>query len=116
MAQSTDPITYLYEVKDGDGQSHEVALTRKHAGTAYARNGNAGNPTECFIWDYAIDGVSGGGGDSQRAIAYEYARAMILGIQYVNQPHLGPVRGYKNVRNFRAVAAEMKAAYRGQRR
>lgn len=108
MSKSTGPITYVYEV-----EGHEVAVTRRHVGTAYARNGNVGNPTEYFEWEALVDGKRIGVGSWQRAVAYEAARAHILGIDYFHPHPDGPFANRaRNVRPYTLVADEMKANYR----
>lgn len=117
MAKSTKPITYYYRVED-----NTVGITRRHIGTAYARNGNVGNPTEYFLWDWEVANddlgtfTHSGRGHATRADAYEHARARILGIPY-NDPYVGgrtpyanqPQRRSVNVRNWLTVQEEMKA-------
>lgn len=49
--KGTGKITYFYEV-----EGKRVAVWREHAGTAYARNGNAGNATEYFTWHASVNG------------------------------------------------------------
>jgi hypothetical protein len=102
-------ITYRYEVN-----GHEVTVWRQHVGTAYARNGNAHNPTEYFIWASAVDGEWVLSHMDRRATAYEYARARILGIDYYDHPN-HPTRA-RNVRSWHVVQDEMRANYRGQTR
>jgi hypothetical protein len=103
MAKSTHPITYHYNV---DGK--DVAITRRHVGQAYARNGNVGNPTEYFVWDVKIDGEPAGAGYRDRSDAYEHARARVLGIPYV----FDEIRKrYVNVRAYTLVRREMQANY-----
>ncbi len=108
MSKSTEPITYVYEV-----EGREVEITRAHVGSAYPSNGNVGNATEYFTWS-ARCGLGVTTGASSRASAYEHARAMILGHRYYDHPNF-PTR-WVGVRNFREVAAEMKANYRGRRK
>lgn len=98
----TDPITYHYEI---DGR--DIAIRRHHMGTAYARNGNTGNPTQYYTWDCYVDGELLCAGERTRADAYETGRARVLGIDYFS-----PVRGPgRNVRTWWDVAADMKAHY-----
>lgn len=106
MGKSTSPITYHYDV---DG--HDVAVTRRHTGTAYAANGNVGNPTEYFVWSVAVDGVLLMDSIAQRAIAYEYGRAHAQGVRYLYSDR--PGRGV-GIRNYNLVAEEMRANYRGR--
>jgi hypothetical protein len=107
--KTTDPITYRYEL---DG--HKILLTRIHTHTAYARNGNVGNPKEYFVWDTKLDGKIVARRSRSRADAYEYARAHVLDIDFHPGDHEG--RGYRNVRRWTIVRDEMKANYRGQER
>lgn len=108
MSHSTHPITYVYDV-----EGHTIEVTRHHIGTAYARNGNVGNPTEYFRWSSRVDGelpvvyraVS-------RAEAYEHARAKVLGVEYRNDDLR---RRYVNVRPYTEVQREMKANYNSRR-
>ena len=104
--KSTHNITYVYEV---DG--HTIEITRVHVRTAYARNGNVGNPTQYFKWVAHVDGQSTNKFD-RRADAYEMARARVLGIKYVNNERL---HRYVNVRPWTVVRDEMLANYRGVR-
>jgi hypothetical protein len=104
--KTTSDITYRYEI---DGNAIEIS--RRHTGTAYARNGNVHNPTEYFTWEARVNGVEIGRRFSSRADAYENARAKALGIRYVNDDRR---HKYVNVRPFQMVAAEMRAAYRGR--
>lgn len=105
MSKNTQPITYRYNV-EGTG----VSITRRHIGEAYPRNGNVGNPTQYFAWEWITDeGKSGNG--SSRADAYERARASVLGIPYIFHE---PTRRYVNVRSYLVVADEMKANYKGR--
>lgn len=98
-----DTITYYYEI-----EGRVVTVTRHHAGTAYARNGNVGNPTQYYTWSAAVDGERVTFAEPSRAAAYELARAVVLDIDYSN-----PERGAGvNVRPFYSVAAEMKENYR----
>lgn len=106
MTRNTNPITYTYDV-----EGRTITITRRHVGTAYARNGNVGNASEYFVWDASIDGESYGGSYEDRATAYEYARAHIIGIPYYwhsNYPNRA-----RNVRNYNVVREEMKNNYRG---
>jgi hypothetical protein len=103
--KSTHPVTYVYDV-----EGHEVAVTREHVRTAYARNGNVGNPTEYFKWSATVDGESVTSWARTRADAYEYGRAAVLGYAY-SPGHGDNFRGAKNVRNFRLVADEMQTNY-----
>lgn len=80
----TTPITYLY---DFDG--HAIEVTRRHTGTAVTSSA------------------------TQRATAYEYGRANVLGIRYREVDTYG--RGGANIRYYNLVAEEMKANYRGRR-
>lgn len=109
MAKSTHPITYVYAI-DHEGAEHEITVTRRHVGTAYARNGNVHNPTEYFTWSAALDGETVGTGYDSRATAYEYARAQLLGIPYYWHPNY-PNRA-RNVRSYVLVQDEMRANYR----
>lgn len=102
MAQSAHPITYHY-----DCEGHAIEVTRVHVGTAYARNGNVGNPTEYFQWESTVDGEWATGTAPTRTVAYEYARAKALGIPYSYDE--GMARRSKNVRAFWVVQTEMKA-------
>lgn len=103
MSKSEHPITYVYEV---DG--HLIEITRRHTGTAYARNGNVGNPTEYFKWEAKKDGVYLGM-FSKRSDAYEEA----TGHAYCDRD--GRVIGRnKQVRYFNLVRDEMQANYRGR--
>lgn len=106
VSKSTTPITYVYDV---DG--HTVAVTRRHVGTAYARNGNVGNPSEHFVWDGRVDDNARPAVISSptRADAYEHARASALGIPYSNDDTR---RRYVNVRVWTVVQKEMRANYR----
>lgn len=120
--KSTNPITYHYEFPDApDGRPRGIAITRRHVGTAYASNGNVGNPTEYFVWDFAIDGGDLDGASSEhaplrgtgyrdRTDAYEHARARLLGIPYCFDLER-PAR-CRNVRPWVVVKAEMQANYR----
>lgn len=110
--KTTHPITYHYSF-DHDGVTHDIALTRRHTGTAYARNGNVGNPTEYFRWDATVDGVqvNGGLGFRDRSDAYENARAFVLGIRYANDDNR---RRWVNVRSWVLVRDEMKSNYRSR--
>lgn len=101
--KTTRPITYRYEV---DGKV--VGITRIHTGTAYARNGNVGNPTEYFVWDARVDGRFVGQFDT-RANAYEAA----TGHKYCTVD--GRTHGTgKPVRSWTTVRDEMQANYRGR--
>lgn len=100
------PLTYHYAI---DG--HDIAITRRHIGTAYARNGNVGNPTQYFTWEVSVDGEYLAGHIAQRALAYEEARCHIARTPYVN---LDSVHRYVNVRNVYLVQREMKANYKGR--
>jgi hypothetical protein len=123
MSASTHPITYRYVVRVNDGlytPVHVIDITRRHVGTAYARNGNVSNPTEYFVWDATVEtlglphrgGVeSATRGCSTRSDAYEHARATALGIPYDNNDAL---KRWVNVRPFTRVADEMKANYVGR--
>lgn len=102
---SKEPITYVYEV-----EGVEVAISRRHVATAYARNGNVGNPTQYFVWDASVDGATVVSGAPLRSDAYEQARARILGIPYCNDPRR-PGRA-RNVRNYLLVDREMAHNYR----
>lgn len=102
---NTNPITYVYVI---DG--HEVAITRVHVGTAYARNGNVGNPTEYFVWEARVDGVYAVGHCRSRVEAYEYARCGIAGLTYVPIREGRPGKE-RNIRHYLLVADEMKANY-----
>ena len=104
----TGPISYHYDV-----EGHDVALSRTHVGTAYARNGNAGNPTEYFVWEACVDGERVVSNRPSRSDAYEHARARALGTSYVNDELR---HRYVNVRGWVTVQAEMRANYRGQER
>lgn len=84
--KTTHPIRYTYNI-DGN----VVLIERVHYGTAFARNGNVGNPTEYFKWNWWVETPSNintpspslrGHADS-RTDAYERARAAVLGIPYV---------------------------------
>ena len=102
----TAPIAYRYVV-----EGHDVVVSRRHIGAAYARNGNAHNPTEHFVWDAEVDGRSAAHQRPSRSDAYEHARAQVLGIAYANDDvH----RRHVNVRSFVVVQAEMRANYRGR--
>ena len=105
MAKSTHSITYHY---DFDG--HDIAVTRRHYGTAYAKNGNVGNPTEYFLWDVAIDGEHYLRGCRSRSNAYETGRARILGTPYFDSDGRN-VRRDRGIRSFYLVRDEMKANY-----
>lgn len=102
--KSTHPITYEYEF---DG--HVITVTRCHTGTAYARNGNVGNPTEYFKWESRLDGEFVTLAWEGRAVAYEHARAKALGIPYRYDERGGRSR---NVRPWTVVRDEMNANYR----
>lgn len=106
---SRHSITYRY---DFDG--HAIEVTRWHVGTAYARNGNVGNPKEYFRWKASVDGEQIGGYFYSRADAYEHARASILGILYYWRPDALSV-DCVNVRPWTAVQDEMRANYRGRK-
>lgn len=106
MPKTTGPLTYRYDV---DG--HQVDVTRRHIGTAYP-NGNVHNPTEYFVWSAKADGVPVHGHVSSRSVAYEYARAKVLGIRYAYDDRRGG--RCVNVRPFTVVAREMRANYRGR--
>lgn len=93
---------YVYEV-----EGHTIEIVRRRIGQAYARNGNAHNPTQYYAWDSTLDGEPLFGREQSRRSAYENARAHILGIDYYDHPNY-PHR-WKNVRNFRVVDAEMRA-------
>lgn len=109
MAKSTKPITYVYAVG-----GHRVEIVRRHVGTAYARNGNVGNPTEYFTWESRLDGEFVTYGEESRAIAYEHARAKALGIPYAySETRPGP-KWNKNVRPYPLVQDEMKVNYQGR--
>ena len=110
--KSTHPIAYQYNIG-----GNIVVIERVHYGTAYARNGNVGNPTEYFKWNWTVEmkarcleSGAHGHGDS-RADAYERARASVLGIRYVNDEQR---RRYTNVRPWTVVKAEMQANYNGR--
>lgn len=116
MAKSTHPITYAYNIEGAI-----VLITRVHVGTAYPRNGNVGNPTEYFRWEWSVSSqLMGygkltfpdlkGRGDS-RADAYERARAAVLGIPYRTGEY---AKDCVNVRPWTVVKAEMQANYRWQ--
>lgn len=112
MAKSTHPIAYQYDI---DGAI--VVIERVHIGTAYARNGNVGNPTEYFRWNWKVEmlprsikeGAHGNG--SSRADAYERARAVVLGIPYIYDDVR---KRYENVRPWTVVRDEMRSNYRGR--
>lgn len=112
MAKSTAPIAYQYSI---DGAV--AVIERVHVGTAYARNGNVGNPTEYFRWNWTVEllprsiksGAHGNG--SSRADAYERARASVLGIPYRTGEY---VHQCENVRPWTDVKAEMQANYVGR--
>lgn len=105
--KTTHPITYVYAFL-----GHVIEITREHVGTAYAMNGNAGNPTEYFTWRSALDGEHVIGTAPTRAVAYEYARAKALGIAYRYDE--GVARRCENVRPWTVVQAEMRANYTGK--
>jgi len=108
--QTTHPITYRYEV-----EGHVIDITRRHVHTAYARNGNVHNPTVYFVWDSTVDGAKTFIGERSRAVAYEYARAHALGIDYLNLPdHNVRRQKHKNVRPFNVVQSEMRSNYVGR--
>lgn len=109
MAKGTEPITYVY-----DFEGHVIEVSREHVGSAYARNGNVGNPTEYFVWSATVDGKWVTSGCHQRAEAYEYGRASVLGIEYRMQRSDYDHRGI-NERPFSKVRDEMKANYRSRR-
>lgn len=112
--KSTYPITYFY-----DFEGHEIAIPRRHVGTAYARNGNVGNPTEYFVWDAKVDGKLDELGCFSRANAYEHARAHILGITYRESDPKNYRPGPKynvNVRPYAVVRDEMKTNSKRARR
>lgn len=100
---STNAITYVYRVGD-----KVIEVTRRHVKTAYAKNGNVGNPTEYFVWDAAIDGnvVCTAG---SRSDAYELAlgNGVWNGFAYVGSRD--------KVRNFRLVKEEMRENYVGKK-
>jgi len=102
--KTTAPITYVYRIEH-EGVAHEVAITRRHTGTAYARNGNVGNPTEYFRWEVAVDGT-GLGTAPNRTEAYEVGRCHIEGVRYLNR-----APRYLNVRHYLLVQNEMKSNY-----
>lgn len=106
MPKSTDPIAYQYDI-EGTG----VTIERVHTGTAYARNGNVGNPTEYFRWNWTVATGEKGNGSS-RSDAYERARAAVLGIPY-RYDETNPSRCV-NVRSWMLVKKEMQANYRGR--
>lgn len=111
MSKTTNPITYHYDVA-----GHTISVARRHVGTAYARNGNAHNPTEYFVWEARVDGQLVGTGYDTRATAYEYARASALGIKYRQTRYARgrvAVRGI-NERLYTIVQDEMRANYRGR--
>lgn len=101
--KSTDPITYVYVF-----DAWEIAITRRHIGTAYARNGNVGNPTEYFRWDLVTEGEFKGS-FSSRVEAYEYARG--FGFCGNDGKTRGPRGRRSEVRYFRTVQDEMKVSY-----
>lgn len=105
MPKSTDPIAYRYSVEGAT-----VTIERVHIGTAYARNGNVGNPTEYFRWNWNVETGKKGNGSS-RSDAYERARASVLGIRYVYNDHK---KLWVNVRPWTLVRDEMRANYRGR--
>lgn len=105
MPKTTHPIAYAYTV---DGA--HVIITRVHIRTAYARNGNVGNPTEYFRWEWAVESGPRGTGSS-RSDAYELARAAVLGIRYVNNDTR---KMWVNVRPWTVVKDEMQANYTGR--
>ena len=105
----TKPITYIYRFEH-EGVAHEIRISRRHTGTAYARNGNTHNPTQYYSWSAEVDGVHVIGNVDQRAVAYEYARASILGIRYVAYSPYRPGKE-RNVRSYLLVADEMKSNY-----
>lgn len=110
MAKSTHPITYHYDFEH-NGSTHDIAITRRHTGTAYARNGNVGNPTEYFRWEAVVNGVTVAGlAFRDRTDAYENARAKVLGIPY--RFDLERPARCCNVRSWVVVRDEMKANYR----
>lgn len=104
---NTDPIAYLYNFL-----GHAIRVTREHVGTAYARNGNVGNPTEYFVWNATLNGQRVAVVCSSRAVAYEYARAAALGIRYRHDE--GMARRSENVRGWVEVQREMKRNYIGR--
>lgn len=113
MSKSTEPITYTYRVETPT-ETKYLLLTRRHTGTAYARNGNVGNPTEYFMWDTVIvTGIKGRywGRYTSRAEAYEYGRAAALGIRYVAAANRPGMRAGVNVRHYIEVQREMKENY-----
>lgn len=103
--KTTKTITYRYDV---DGQTIEI--TRTHDRTAYARNGNVGNPTEYFWWQVRRNGEYLGGVFRLRADAYEAAR----GNKFCNADGRAIGSGPGPVRPYTVVAAEMRANYRGR--
>lgn len=105
--KTTHPITYRY-----DFQGHVIEVTRRHVYTAYAANGNVGNPTEYFDWESTVDGERATTAAPSRAVAYEYARAKVLGIPY--RCDEGMARRSENVRYWWIVRDEMRANYRGR--
>lgn len=119
MTKTTHPITYTYEFNH-DESLYTFEITRRHLSTAYARNGNVGNPTEYFTWEVRIFGPFlgedgqrlPGFGYPTRTVAYEYARAHILGIDY---HHDDGTTNYRNVRQWNVVENEMRANYKGRK-
>lgn len=104
---TTHTITYTYDV---DGKL--IKLTRRHTGTAYAANGNVGNPTEYFVWDAEVDGRTVATAGS-RAGAYELALGNSI-IASDNRTVIGGNRA--RVRNWVKVRDEMKANLVGSAR
>lgn len=103
MAKTTHAITHRYVV---NGQTLEI--TRRHVRTAYAANGNVGNPTEYFVWDANLDGAHKATAGS-RSDAYELALGHAV---YVDGRYVGGRP--EDVRNWRLVKAEMGETYVGR--
>jgi hypothetical protein len=100
---SADSHTYVYEV---DG--HTIEVTRRHVGTAYARNGNVGNPTEYFTWDVKLDGTLHAA-QPTRWEAYDSAVCRFDGRPIPPRRRDSTGAWAKDwMRNFRVVQAEMR--------
>jgi len=100
-------LTYIYAVVLA-GVTHEVSVTRRHVGTAYAKNGNVGNPTQYYVWQATVDGGPAGGVYGSRWEAYDAAVARLDGRNMADRRGRDGQWMKQWLRNFRLVQAEMK--------
>lgn len=93
-------MTYTYIIN-----AVVILITRRQVGTAYARNGNAHNPTKYYLWRAEVDGEFVGEFDTRR-IAYEVARNRITRDDVVFFDRV--TRSWMSTRQWRDVDAEMR--------